>query len=264
MFNVMKAQKYQLLRSNSTYYIFLAGLAMSAFGCMLSMADSGTSDQVKGSTWLLLVCGLLPILLTMLALAFVTVICSGDMEDKTINYEVLTGTRRSDVYFGRTLMSIIMSILCCLVTVILPLLFVTAVNGWGHTMTVSDVALRIAAMIFPIVRLTAFYALIAFLFRNKAALIAFGYILTMLEMLASLLNEILDSQIFIYLFSVNALTVIFRIENLGFGYFDGEDVQVVKDVLEMSTFKTAAVSGLAGTVIFLLLGYLLFRKQDMN
>lgn len=264
MFNVMKAQKYQLLQSNSTYYIFLASLAMSAIGCMLSVADSGAYDQVKGGTWLLLVCGLLPVLFSMLALAFVTVICSSDIEDKTINYEVLTGTRRSDVYFGRTLMSMIMSILCCLATVILPMLCVTAVNGWGHTMTVSDVALRIAAMIFPIVRLTAFYALIAFLIKNKVALIAFGYVLTMLEMITALLSELLDSQIFIYLFSVNALNAIFRIENLGFGYFDGEDVPVVKDVLEMSTFKAAAVSGLAGTAVFLLIGYALFRRQDMN
>ena len=261
MYNVMKAQMYQLLRSNSTYYIFLAGLALSAMSCIFSDV---TSDQINGSTWLLLVCGLLPILLPMIALIFVSGICCGDIADKTINYEVLTGTKRSGVYFGRVVTSLIMNVLCSLVTVAVPILFMTAVKGWGHTMTVSDVALRIAAMIFPVVRLTAFFTFTAFLFKNKVALLAFGYVLTMLEMFAALLNELLDLQIFIYMFSVNALTAIFSIENLGFGYFDGEDVQVVKDVLEMSTFRTAAISGVVGTAVFLLIGYAVFRKQDMN
>lgn len=263
MYNVMKAQMYQLLRSNSTYYAFIAGIGMCLLGCAFTIAD-GNSMQVSGSTWLILMSGSIQMLLPVMSLIFVVMVCGGDMGDKTINYEVLTGKRRIDVYLGRAVISLMTSLLCCLVSVVIPLLGVTAVQGWGNTMTVEDVSLRIAAMLFPMLRLTAFYVFIAFLFRNKAALAVAGCAVVLIEIMVSSFLEVFDPNILMSLFSVSAVESVFAVNNLGLDYIDGNDVWVVKDLLEMTTFRTVAISGLAGAVVFLVLGYLTFRKKDMN
>lgn len=265
MFNVMKAQKFQLLRSNGTYYAFLSGLLLYAFACVIMMADGSMTDRFNGSSWLLYVGGSAAMIQPIITLVFAALVCSGDMDDKTINYEVLNGRKRIEVYLGRAFMTMIMNVLCCVVTMVLPLLAVTALCGWGHMMTVSDVALRIAAMILPVIRLSAFFTFVAFLFRSKVALYVTGYVITMIESLVIAFDTgILKPELLIHLFSSYTLQKIFVIENIGFDYIDGKDVQVVKDVLEMSTVRTAGVSCIVGTVIFLVLGYFVFRKKDMN
>lgn len=263
MFNVMKAQTFQLLRSNSTYYVFLFGLFMSGATAAIMIAD-GVDVEMKGSTWLIIMSGVFEMLLPMIAIVFSVIVCNSDMGDKTINYEILTGKRRSDIFFGRAIVSTAMTVLCCLIAVVVPILCVTAFMGWGHTMTVSDVALRIAAMLFPVIRLAAFFVLLSFLFGNKSAVIATSFVVMLFEMIVISFEEIIPATISMSLFSVDIISRIFTIQNIGFDYIDGKDVQVVKDVLEMSTLRTAAVSGIAGTIVFLLIGYAFFRKRDMN
>lgn len=265
MFNVMKAQTYQLLRSNGTYIAFLAGLGVAAFSGAIMLMDGTTGGQLEGSVWLYVNGSAMPVILPVLALTFVIMICGGDMDDKTINYEVLNGKKRSQVYIGRVIVSLITSLLCCLATLALPLLGITAVKGWGHTSTVSDVALRIAAAMFPIARLTALFILAMFLFRSKTAVAVLGYLLTMLEMGVSLfVGELFSDSVLLDQLSTNMIQRILVPTNFGIDYIDGKDVTVVKDVLELSTVGAAAISGLAGMAVFLLLGYLVFRRQDMN
>lgn len=265
MFNVMKAQKYQLLQSNGTYYTFLAGFLLYAASCAIMMADSGSGAQLEGGSWLIFVNEPLIMFTPALTLVFTSMICGGDMDDKTINYEVMTGTRRIEVYLGRAFMSMFMSVLCCMVTLVLPLLAVTLMKGWGNLMTTADVALRIAAMILPVIRFSAFFTFIAFVMRNKTALLVSGFVLIFVEMIVSMFGgEFVSSNVMMYPFSLYSLQTIFKIENFGIGYVNGQDVQYVKDVLEMSTVGTAAISGIVGTVIFLTLGFIAFRKTDMN
>lgn len=264
MFNVMKAQRYQLLRSNLTYCIFLFALGISAFICLISLPASIPFEQMTGSLWFVCMHGSYPMFLPMLTILFVIMICGSDLGDKTINYEVLTGTKRSGVYFGRVIMSEIMSVLCCLVTVGAPILFLTAVNGWGNAMTVSDVTLRIVSMIFPIIRLTAFFTFFAFLFKSEVAVGVTAFIALMIEMMLCSLEEIFDPSVLASLLSVFSLTRIFKIENIGFDYIDGKDVQVVKDLLETSTAMNTVISGIVGTAVLLIIGYMIFRKRDMN
>lgn len=265
MFNVMKAQKYQLLQSNGTYYTFLAGFLLYAASCAIMMTDSGSGAMLEGGSWLFFVKEPLTMFIPALTLVFTSMICGGDMDDKTINYEVMTGTRRIEVYLGRAFMSIFMSVLCCVVTLVLPLLAVTLMKGWGNLMTTEDVALRIAAMIIPVIRLSSFFTFIAFAMKNKTALLVTGFIVIMAEMILSMFGgEFISPKIMMYPFSLYTLQTIFKIENIGIGYIDGKDVQIVKDVLEMSTVSTAVISGLLGTAIFLTLGFIAFRKTDMN
>lgn len=264
MFNVMKAQMYQLLRNNGTYYTFLAGLGVSLFQCFV-LADGSYSGQLEGSVWLFVIGSGMPVILPMLSLAFVAMICGGDMGDKTINYEMLTGTRRSHVFMGRAVVSLIMSAACAFVTLALPILVIWAVNGWGNFMTVSDVALRVGTVIFPVVRMTAFFIFAIFLFRSSVAAALFGYMTVMAELLMSALaEELLPDSALRSQLSVDLIEKVLIPNNIGIDYVDGKDVQVVKDLLEMSDVSTAAISGLAGTAVFLLIGYLVFRRQDMN
>ena len=264
MYNVMKAQKYQLLRSNSTY-IILAIIFLGVGLCIFTELSDASSAELNASSVMIMMSEMLMIFLPMLTMLYTPNICAGDLKDKTLNYELLTGTKRRDCFFGRFFVAVIVNLLVNFALILIPALAFTAMYGWGHATTVQDYALRTVSIILPLIRMTALYTFFSFLIRNNTAVYAIGYVLSMIDMLASaLLSEFFDSNILMYFLSFDTFNRVLVPKNYGYGYFDGEDIMVVKDMLEVSTAVHAAAAGLAGTAVFLILGYLVFRKSDMN
>ena len=105
MFNVMKAQKYQLLRSKSTYIILFLSLMFLAFATIMEIDSQG--EEVSASTMYAAMAESYTLFIPMLVMAYTVSVCGSDLNDKTINYEMLTGTDRKHIYFGRVVMSII-------------------------------------------------------------------------------------------------------------------------------------------------------------
>ena len=109
MYNIIKAQMYQLIRENATYYTFLGGLGALLF-LYISLSDSNIEiAEVTGSE--LLVQGTSSMVLMFVAMLFTVRICGGDMGDKTINHEMLTGISRAKIYGGRIIVSVISALI---------------------------------------------------------------------------------------------------------------------------------------------------------
>lgn len=264
MINVMKAQKYQVLRSISTYAVLFVALIFVGVVAFSELYDYD-ADKLTGSLFVYYIGEINMIFIPMLILVYTAIICGSDLSDKTINYELLSGIKRSDVFFGRFFVVLALNVIVYIIFSVLPIIVFTLIFGWGHTMTVGDVVLRYVTALFPLIRYTAFYALIAFVVRNNAAVIGVGYILSMLEMLSVImLNELFNTKVTMYLFTYDIFNRLLTPQNMGYGFFDGEDVMVVKDVLEKETAFHATAAGIIGTAIFLLLGYALMRRRDMN
>ena len=264
MFNVMKAQIYQLLRNRGTYIILTIALI---FTFCVNFADiSGKNETELVGSYVLANSGSTNIvIISVLLIAFTAMVCGGDMSDRTINYELLAGTKRSDVYFGRAIVSLAVNILFSAVFTLLPLLYFTLRYGWGHTMTVNDGLARITLTLLPMIRMTSFYIMLTFLLRNNFAMYAISYILSMVEMLVSaFISELFDTTATLYIFSMDCFDRIMVPKNAGLGFFDDEDIMVVKDVIESPLAYSIIISGIVGTAVFLLLGYAVFRKRDMN
>ena len=205
------------------------------------------------------------IMFMLIPMIFTPMICAGDIKDKTLNYEILTGTKRIKIYLGRVLMAVIVNVIIIYTVVLLISLISSAVYGWGYSMTLEDYSLRLAGVFLPYIRLTAFYAFFSILIMNNAFVYAIGYVFSMLEMLASiLLKELFETDLIMYLLSFDAFNRLLVPANYGIGFAEDKDIMVVKDVLQTSTAMHAVFSGSLGTIVFVLLGYAVFRKRDMN
>ena len=264
MYNIIKAQMYQLIRENATYYTFLGGLGALLF-LYISLSDSNIEiAEVTGSE--LLVQGTSSMVLMFVAMLFTVRICGGDMGDKTINHEMLTGISRAKIYGGRIVVSVIFALIVYILFAVTPIAVFTVINGWGYTAPVKEAFIRLGLQIFPYLRLVLFFASLTFITMQPAAIILVSFVLMLVEGLFDLVvTEVLErSDKILYPFlGIIAMDRV-NVYNMTYGYIDGEDVEVLKNGLSTGTIVSIAVPSVIFGIIFLIAGYCIFRKKDMK
>ncbi len=258
---------YQSVRENYTYIVFAVMTVIYLLTDLLELADEGSSD-VSGSYMFVLSADGMPFILNMLALIYTAVICGGDMIDRTMNYELLDGAKRSDVYFSRFLVGLFWSLVSCTLILVLPIAAVSAAAGWGKMLTVGAAARRTLFLLAPIIRLVSFYTLLTFLITDYRAVIGIGFVLGQGELIAVMLIQEsgslgIDEKLFDFL-ALPSLTRIFDVANIGFGYENGEDFYIVKQVMNLSDDLRCAAINLVIAAVYVVAGYLIFRKRDVK
>lgn len=267
MFNVMKAQIYQLKRENSTYYIFISGIVIILlFTCiMYASGDISSTELTHGSCWIYNISDTATLLIPFLVMMFTSQVCASDMDDKTLNYEMLTGTSRVKIFVGRSVVSIFMSLLANFLLIILPMPIIGKVCGWGHFMSVREAALRMAFLIFPVIKLSALYSMLAFILSDKKLTILLGFIILILQMIFGMLaEEFIDADKLELILSSLSMNYYLNMENIGMGYFNGEDVMVLKSFIDLSRAWKISAACLGEAVLFLVVGAAVFRRKDMD
>ncbi|MBP1549570.1 MAG: hypothetical protein J6A05_06155, partial [Oscillospiraceae bacterium] len=97
MRNIIKALNYQTRTDNVTYYSILLGIFLTIFG-MLDFDMTGSEYVALNGESI----SLLPVfLILMLGVR----ILGWDYADKTMNYEILSGHHRREVYFARVIVA---------------------------------------------------------------------------------------------------------------------------------------------------------------
>ena len=264
MYNIMKAQMYQSIRDNGTYYTFLGGI----FGFVLTFIDIleevESVGKMTGSEFMVNNGG--SIILLLMALVFTVRICGSDISDKTINNEVLTGIKRSKIYAGRIIVSLFYVLFSYILFFVLPVVIFGAVNGWGFTMPVSEAVIRLSLEIVPLIRYTAIIACLTFVTLNPLAVALIGFMLIMGEAFVILLADELGGIMKDHLLPFLTMSEFTKIEdyNLTLGYIDGKDVEVLGNGMASETIAAIAIAGTIAAALYLLIGYAVFRKKDMN
>lgn len=115
-----------------------------------------------------------------------------DLVDKTINYEILSGRTRSQVFFSRFLTALAINEVMMLIQLwSYPLIYI-ARFGWGRNMAPSDAAAVTLCLCLYVFRITAETALFAVLLRRKN----FTYFLPLLLfMIGSVIGNIIFSEL---------------------------------------------------------------------
>ncbi len=268
MYNVIKAQVYQLKHDIITWCIF-AGL-LAFFTVMTFVARSGaTPGEITGSSVFTDLGDGNTVILNFITLIMTARICGWDLGDNTVNYELLTGTRRRDIHAGRFITSFVSSVLMYYIVISVYLLVNTAIDGWGTVISPEGTVFRLALMIFPIFRLTALYTLLTFLFRDGKASALTGYILTMLgTMFVSLAEELAFDEKIIeisnYCISLASAVKLLDLGNLTFDCIDGKDVMVIKDMMTPALDISYAAVCVAAGIVFLIISWTVFRRRDMK
>ena len=265
MYNIMKAQKYQLIRDNVTYYIMLAGVIIVWIVAIMITEEGMPLDHLKG-------CGTitdagLNFYSVFLVLIFTARICGDDIKDKTINYEILSGGKKSAIYFGRLFTSIIMGVIVYLLYCVLPVILMTAVFGWGEALPVREGVIRLAMGFVPVLRFIIMFAVITFLTRSSLGSVALGFILILGESLI----EMMIQEDFLPIsinkaapFMASASMDVISTYNYKMDYINGKDVQVLKDMMPVGTIAMIVGSALVMCIIVSAAGYAVFSKKDMD
>ncbi|MBQ3162383.1 MAG: ABC transporter permease subunit [Oscillospiraceae bacterium] len=256
MRNIIKALTYQTRTDNVTYYSILLAVFLTIFG-MLDFDMTGSEYVALNGESI----SLLPVfLILMLGVR----ILGWDYADKTMNYEILSGHHRREVYFARVIVAHIWCIAFCVGFMLLPVIIFTLINGWGVTMDFGGMALRFALAIFPMIRIVCQYVLLVFLVKSAYIAWAAGYLLSMFAMLIPMiLEEIMQSFKFTYHLATTNLMKLFTF-NQSIGYVNGEDVTICHTELEPSMIIGTIGVSVAVSVICIVLGYIIFKKSDVN
>ncbi len=255
MRNIIKALNYQTKTDNVTYYSMLIPIFLTVFGML--------DFDITGSEYVALNGENISLLPVFLILMLGVRILGWDYADKTMNYEILSGHHRREVYFARVIVAHIWCIAFCVSFILLPVIVFTLINGWGTTMDFGGMALRFALAIFPMIRIVCQYVLLVFLVKSAYIAWAAGYLLSMFSMLIPMLFEELMQIKFTYQFANTNLMKLFTF-NQSIGYVNGEDVTICHTELEPSMIIGTIGVSVAVSVICLAIGYAIFRKSDVN
>lgn len=187
-----------------------------------------------------------------------------DYTDKTLNYELMAGHSRGAVYWSRVCVSLMQVMAGCVIFLFLPLLVFGIINGWGHTTDMGNIILRYVLSFLPLFRLVGECVLLTVLLKNCYMAMIIGYVLYASSMMFILVLEpLVDIKWTTQLCFVNLKNLLY-LDKFRLQYINGEDVTVYETALESGLIVgTIGVSLVVG-VACLGLGYLYFKKSDMN
>lgn len=259
MNNIMKALNYQTRRDNFTVYVILA--CVVSFFVFFFAPDT---KELNGGMTAVFYGDCMMMMLVIVPLGMTTRICGWDYADKTMNYEILSGHKRKDIYWGRFLVSMSWVTAITYIFLVIPLIVMTIINGWGDNLDLKNLIIRYALLIFPLFRSVCEYTLLTFIIKNGYLSLIFGFILADgVFGITMLLDEFNDIKTTVWITLTN-FTELVTFSNYTFGYVNGEDICVYESALEPSVIiGTIAVSLIAG-FICLFGGYLYFKKSDVN
>ncbi len=261
MRNIIKALNYQVKTDNVTYYT-IAFMLLAYAGIFL--LDGAEWGSVTGSMIVAFLSGIYPYIIPFIILIIGVRICGWDFEDKTINYEILSGHKRSEIFFARVITALVWCVSMCFAFMLAPVLVFTIINGWdgnGMAMSFGDAAACFAMSVFPIIRIVCQYIFLTFLLKSANLAWFSGYLLSMLSMgIPMLFEELSDFRFTYHLASTNFMEL-FKF-NQSMGYVNGEDVSLFESMLEPSLVCETIVVSLTVSAVCLALGYVLFRKRD--
>lgn len=259
MVNIMKAQGYQHRHDIFSVIVLIVGFVFSVGSVFLSMDgnfDCSMYIVQNGETW------------TMIWLILVLLLCGRitgwDYNDKTINYELLSGHSRGEIFWARFCTSIAWCLGSSYAFFILALLLSTLIGGWGVNVALSGMLIRILLCAFPLLRMVAEFFLLTIIVRNCYVTYALGYVLTGVGILLTLIfGEMLNMDPS-YVTGNDNITMLLALSNYHSETINGVDVSVYSTALTRAEITNSIVVNVVITILCLLVAYKIFSKRDMQ
>lgn len=264
MNNIIKSLHYQTRRDNFTIYAFLIAIGMIILNHVLMTIDYNIENITGSEYTTYFMYDMLPIVIMLFCIVLVPRICGWDYTDKTINYDILIGHSRKEVFFSRVIVAFTWALPSLMLLALVPSFLFSLFAGWGHNAELSDVLIRYVLLIFPLFRFICEFIMLTFLLKNFFAAMVIGFIYMEASfMMIIMVEEATDFQ-FNYILSVSNILSLCNYSNSKMGYVNGEDIQIYDFSLEPSyIIGTILVSLIMGTLC-LLLAYKNFEKADMK
>lgn len=260
MHNIIKALNYQTRRDNFLIYAILAGLAAIAISFTF---EGDIFDRYTGSYFFGYYGGNFFGSVSFISILLSTRICGWDYADKTLNYEILSGHSRNEVYWSRIIVCLGWSMAVCVGVMLVPFIVCIAFNGWGVSMDFGGAVLRFLMILFPTFRLICETMFFTFITRSCFVSMALSFIYIETTSIVTSMIEVFGNYEFSWEFPFTMFMELTYM-NSKMGYIDGKDVEVFITAMEPSLVISTILSSLGFGIGFILLGYLIFKKSDMR
>ena len=258
MKNIVKAQFFQIIREKIIWYMLVLALLMQVLMFMLPIWLGTEEVTSAGEFFVTSGSGLI-----FFPLFFLVVvsgqICGIDFLDKTNNYELMSGHRRYEVYFGRIIPAILVGGSGTALLTITPVVLYTVMHGWGTEIALSDAVLRLVLLLFPILRLVCEFAFLTFLVKNPYVMMGVGYGLFIATM--GLTEQIKTLNVFLGI--TNMMLLLDEKKGVTFGT-DGNPIVIYEAALSGGVIWQTILASVVFGGAALYLGYVYFKNNDLN
>ena len=263
MQNIIKSLHYQTIRDNVTYYAFLALILCY----VVVLSDLKGAFSLTGSEYFVLSQGYFCLPVGVFLVILSTRICGWDYVDKTMNYEILIGHGRKEVFFSRIWVSFLWCMPVAVLAFVLPPLVLSLINGWGIYMDMGDMIFRCVLSVFTIFRMYCECVLLTFLTKSCYIGLIVSYLFIEIgSVIPMAIEELARIKIgnFVTAFSMSNFQKLVSPENYSFQYINGKD-EILYDMSVDPSFAAATIIvSLVAGLGCIMISYLYFRKSDMK
>ena len=188
----------------------------------------------------------------------------GDASDKTINYELLSGHGRTRSFIARMITGFLWGTVIVMLCEILPLIYLGIINGRGLETDMKNIIIRCLILVFPYIRTTAFFMMLACVLRGSGKGIAVGYISVMIDLIIWGILFIMKYRWSRYIGGMVDGQMLITPENSKEKIIDGVRVTVFDTALTGKEALATIIISLVLTVIYITIAYLNYKKSDRD
>lgn len=260
MWNVIRAQIYQLKQD------FLAwGVTALAILCIFILNLDSFDEKATGSQVFTIMGDNLSIMAGFLVLMIMVANVMGkDFMDKTLNYEILSGHSRKEVFFGRLMVATTAGVLLSFLVIISVPVVLTAINGWGNTMELQGVLIRCALVFITLFRIAWELAFLTTITKNPYVTYLVAFVLANTQII------ITTAQIHFEDFKASPLLPVanclnlFTFQDWSTFFLDETDQIVYSSAVTLEMVLWAIIPSIVIGAIMVLLSYVFFKHDDLN
>lgn len=263
MWNVIKAQAYQLMRDKLAWGGFLFAILINGLLSILNI------DEIESGSEFAIGMGSVSVLLGMMVLLIIVAnVMAKDFTDKTLNYEILSGHSRWEVFFGRFLVAMVAGVMAGFFVLIFMPCVITMIFGWGDLMDLQGFVIRCGLVFVTMMSVVSQVAFVAVLTKNPYITVVVGYLFSCVQILLGALGHEFtelsaasETPLLSVGFCFNKLFVF----DDWYTFFLNEQEQIfyesaVEPQLIIATIGTAVITLVALAV----LSYVFFKHDDLN
>ncbi|MBR1598661.1 MAG: ABC transporter permease subunit [Lachnospiraceae bacterium] len=265
MYNIIRSLNYNARRDMAVIIALITVIVLPFFVMFVVGQLEGESyGGMTGSVYYITQIGENFIIVMFVILVISCRICASDAGDKTINYEFLSGHNRGSIYWARIIAGIMWSVILTMALFYLPIVALSAVNGWGQELELKYAVIRLLLALLPVIRLSAFFMMTASVLRSSGKGIALGYgFIMVMVILISVLQDVLNLNI-TWQFAFSNVMYLLSFENSRNIVIDGETVTRFESALPSGMAIGTIVASVAATFIYTYIAYAEFKKKDRD
>lgn len=188
----------------------------------------------------------------------VTVFFTRDFTDKTLNYEIMNGHDRTAVFLSRAAAAVFLAVFGGTVMfVVIPV--ITAIQyGWGSSIALGAVALRVVLVLMNFVRLAAEIILVSTLLKRTGFVLIANVVLFVVSIT---MYEFEGAKHIFTGFSVERLLTFSR---FSLSHIDGTSEIFFADTMTAGTAAAAALGNIIAAAVLIYISCRLFCKSDLE